>query len=230
MSDADLIPAATVLLLRDVTQSNGGIEVLMLRRNSKIAFAGMWVFPGGRVDPEDHVIDDELESARVAAVREAKEESDLDLQVVDLATWNHWQPPPVQAIPTGGPRRRFRTWFFVAKAPLGQVSIDDGEITDHAWLSPTDALARRDAGEIEMAPPTFVTLTELVAHATCDAAIEWARNRTPEHFHTRLMDKSSPQTITWHGDAGYESGDPTVPGGRHRLVLDPTGWVYERSF
>src|SRR6478735_7867017 len=44
------IPAATVILLRD---SNGGIETLMLRRNSKIAFGGMWVFPGGRVEEGD---------------------------------------------------------------------------------------------------------------------------------------------------------------------------------
>ena len=32
-----------------------GVETLMLRRNSKLAFAGgAWVFPGGRIDPEDY--------------------------------------------------------------------------------------------------------------------------------------------------------------------------------
>ena len=45
------VPAATVILLRD---GPDGLETLMLRRNSKLAFVGgMWVFPGGRVDPED---------------------------------------------------------------------------------------------------------------------------------------------------------------------------------
>ena len=34
-----LIPAATVVLLRDGAD---GMETLMLRKNSKIAFAGMW--------------------------------------------------------------------------------------------------------------------------------------------------------------------------------------------
>ena len=38
------IPAATVVLLRDATE--GGIETLMLRRNSKIAFGGMWGISG----------------------------------------------------------------------------------------------------------------------------------------------------------------------------------------
>lgn len=44
-------PAATVMLLADRPE----LEVLMLRRTKKMAFAGdMWVFPGGRVDHLDH--------------------------------------------------------------------------------------------------------------------------------------------------------------------------------
>jgi 8-oxo-dGTP pyrophosphatase MutT (NUDIX family) len=43
--------AATVLLLREV---GGELEVLMMRRGSGLSFmAGMWVFPGGRVDVAD---------------------------------------------------------------------------------------------------------------------------------------------------------------------------------
>jgi 8-oxo-dGTP pyrophosphatase MutT (NUDIX family) len=43
--------AATVLLLRE---SDGELEVLMMRRGAGLAFmAGMWVFPGGRVDATD---------------------------------------------------------------------------------------------------------------------------------------------------------------------------------
>ncbi len=76
----EAIPAATVILLRD---GPDGIETLMLRRNSKLEFAGgMWVFPGGRVDPEDYPPDapDDVEAAvRVAAAREAEEEAGLAL-------------------------------------------------------------------------------------------------------------------------------------------------------
>ena len=44
-------PAATVLLLRE---AGGELEVLMMRRGAGLAFmAGMWVFPGGRVDEAD---------------------------------------------------------------------------------------------------------------------------------------------------------------------------------
>lgn len=50
----DVVPlrdAATVLLLRDGAR---GLEVFMQRRTSTLVFAaGMYVFPGGRVDPQD---------------------------------------------------------------------------------------------------------------------------------------------------------------------------------
>lgn len=44
--------AATVLLLRE---SAGALEVLMMRRAAAVAFmGGLWVFPGGRLEPDDH--------------------------------------------------------------------------------------------------------------------------------------------------------------------------------
>ena len=50
-------PAATVILVRDPVRDAGeGFEVLMLRRAGGAAFAGgMFVFPGGRVDGDDHL-------------------------------------------------------------------------------------------------------------------------------------------------------------------------------
>lgn len=46
-------PAATVIIVREAP---AGLEVLMLRRTSDAAFAGgMYVFPGGRVDGDDHL-------------------------------------------------------------------------------------------------------------------------------------------------------------------------------
>jgi len=48
-------PAATVILVR-AADSDSGFEIFMLRRTSKAAFAGgMYVFPGGRVDGDDHL-------------------------------------------------------------------------------------------------------------------------------------------------------------------------------
>lgn len=216
------VPASTVILVRDGSE---GLETLMLRKNSKIAFGGMWVFPGGRVDPEDAAeLDpaDDLEAARRAAVREALEESALPIAPEAMVPFSHWTPPPITP-------RRFLTWFFVAAAPRDRVVIDQGEILDHAWMSPGEALERRDAKEIELAPPTFVSLFELSRWSSVDEALAQARARTPERFETRIAVHDEGPVALWHGDAGYEAADLLAEGPRHRLWMAKTRWRYERS-
>lgn len=94
------LPAATVMLVRDADdgRTDAGVEVFVLRRTTRAAFAaGMYVFPGGRVDEIDGAasfepfcagLDDVTASAIlgldrgglafwVAAVRECFEEAGL---------------------------------------------------------------------------------------------------------------------------------------------------------
>ncbi len=226
MTDEELIAAATVLLLRD---AEDGLEVLMLKRNSKIAFGGAWVFPGGRVDA-DELGPDELESARVAAARETMEEAGLSVDADHLVTWSHWQPPAAKDMVAGrkGPLRRFSTWFFAAAAPGGDVAIDHGEIHEHEWLGPKQAMAKHLAGEIELVPPTWITLHQLSEHTSVESAMAWARATEPRRFWTKPMGKS-PKTLVWEGDVAYESLDEAMAGPRNRLLMHPEGWVYENS-
>jgi 8-oxo-dGTP pyrophosphatase MutT (NUDIX family) len=197
----------------------------MLRRNSKLEFAGgMWVFPGGRVDDEDHPDDgpDVEVAVRNAAVREAEEEAGLVVDVDTLVPFSHWTPPKVAI-------KRYATWFFVAPAPAGAVTIDDGEIHDAMWVRPADALRRRDEGEVELAPPTWVSLDRLVRSSTVDEAIAEAEQAEVEAFVTAIAKDADGRLVAlWHGDVGYESGDATVEGARHRLVMDAT-WTYVRD-
>jgi 8-oxo-dGTP pyrophosphatase MutT (NUDIX family) len=220
---ADPVQAATVILLRDAP---GGLETLMLRRNSKLAFVGgMWVFPGGRVDPADReglAPDDELGAARRAAVREAREESGLEVEAGAMTPFSHWTPPPITP-------KRFLTWFFVAAAGEGQVEIDGGEIHDHAWMAPDEALRRRDALEIELAPPTWVTLHHLCSWSSVDEALAGARAQTPERYETRFVVTDGGPVAMWQGDAGYADSDPEAPGARHRLQMGDPPWRFERS-
>ena len=78
-------PAASVVLLRD---GAAGPEILYLRRNPDLRFmGGYWVFPGGRVDAVDCAkapVDDPHGPARQAAVREAEEESGVQVNPTDL--------------------------------------------------------------------------------------------------------------------------------------------------
>ncbi|HYD11326.1 MAG TPA: NUDIX hydrolase [Allosphingosinicella sp.] len=76
----DPIPAATLVLMRPV--AGGPPELLMTERTGQMAFAaGALVFPGGRIDADDHVTAGDsalpLAAARIAAIRETIEETGL---------------------------------------------------------------------------------------------------------------------------------------------------------
>jgi 8-oxo-dGTP pyrophosphatase MutT (NUDIX family) len=86
MRDADLIAAATLLIVRDAPE----LQVLMVERHHQVDFvAGALVFPGGKTRAEDHIQDwlahidganglsDAERAARICAVRESFEESGL---------------------------------------------------------------------------------------------------------------------------------------------------------
>jgi 8-oxo-dGTP pyrophosphatase MutT (NUDIX family) len=221
------IPAATVVLLRDAP---GGLETLMLRRNSKLAFAGgAWVFPGGRIDPEDYpggevTADDEpvAQAARTAAVREAEEEAGLVVDPAGLVWFAHWTPGPIAP-------RRFATWFFMARAPEGAVTVDDGEIHEHLWIRPAEAVTRRDAGEIELIPPTWMTLRLLSEQPTVDATLAAARAREPQIYVTHIARVDGGIASIWQGDAAYDDLDTSKPGPRNRLLMLDDGWRVEIS-
>lgn len=214
-------PAATVVPVRD---SPAGLEVVLLRRNTRGPFGGMWVFPGGQIDERDRAgAGDEIEGSRRAAVREAKEEADLDLEEAALVPLSFWLPPPEAP-------RRFATWFFLAPVPAGGgVEVDRVEIREHRWMAPKAAMLARNDGDIELAPPTFTTLWWLSRHNDVASAMNAAGSHPPERFHTHIAAAADRRILAslWDGDAGYEDLDIERPGPRRRLVMDPSGWRVE---
>lgn len=90
MSEVPILPAATILLLRDEPT----FEVLMVKRHHQIDFAsGALVFPGGKSHAGDHdpawaghvigweAFDAEQRGLRIAAIREVFEEAGILLAV-----------------------------------------------------------------------------------------------------------------------------------------------------
>jgi len=90
MTDVPILPAATILLLRDAPT----FEVLMVKRHHQIDFAsGALVFPGGKSHAGDHdpawsehvigweAFDAEQRGLRIAAIREVFEEAGILLAV-----------------------------------------------------------------------------------------------------------------------------------------------------
>jgi 8-oxo-dGTP pyrophosphatase MutT (NUDIX family) len=223
------IPAATVVLLRD---GDDGVEVLMLRKNSKITFGGMWVFPGGKIDADDFEDPDNASgshdqlraAAYAAAVRETSEEAGIDVSADKFVWFSHWTPPP-------GPQKRFATWFFAAHVTdEHRVVIDDGEIKAHAWINPAVALARHAAGELDLVPPTWLTLHHIAQYSPSVSVIEHFQSRDPKVYTTRVvMNADSNRVALWHGDAGYEHWEAGIEGERHRLVMDNNSFVFENT-
>jgi len=128
-------PAATVMLLRDVVT---GPEVFMLRRTNNAVFAGgMYVFPGGKVDPADGVGDDAF---RVAAIRECYEEAGVLLAVDDDGRMVH----------DGHPALEHRTAVYAGDIDVRALAADHGLrlATDALpwmshWITPKGETTRR---------------------------------------------------------------------------------------
>ncbi len=219
--DTPAIPAATVVVLRDTPD---GPATLMLRKNSRIAFGGMWVFPGGRIDLADHGDDplDEIAAARTAAAREAMEEASVEVGPSDMVLFAHWLPPAIAP-------KRYSTWFFAAAIESGRVTIDEGEIVDNEWMTPETALARHHDGEIELVPPTWVTLHTISGFDTVDAMLTALRERPARHHETHIAMTESGPVALWEGDAGYQTGDTSIAGPRHRLEMFRDGYTYDDS-
>ena len=207
-------PAATILLGRDM---EGELEVLLLRRNKALAFAGgLWVFPGGKIEPsEKEQAKDDLAAAKLAAVRETKEEADLDIDIDSLIFYRHWTTPVVEP-------RRFATWFFFADANKGEteVTIDDSEIKEHLWINPQKALDRFTKGKMAMLPPTFMSLQLIRKCKSVEGALEIMMTEEPIHILPVLKSEGTKLTVMYKGDAGYETGHFETKGARHRLSID----------
>lgn len=214
-------PASTVVLLRDTTS---GLETLLLRRNKALIFAGgAWVFPGGSLDPEDFAAaDGDVDRAsRIAAAREAEEESGLSPQLEDMVLLSHWTTPV-------GEPRRFSTWIYAA--PLAadiEVVIDGSEIHDSRWLTVQEAVAEHEAGDLNMLPPTYFTLLGLCDYESVAQMISTERHSpVPEVFPIFASDGDQVM-VMFRGDAGYDSADGALPGPRHRAVLQDKCWQYQ---
>jgi len=223
-SGAVASPAATVVLVRDGPR---GLEVLLARRSSKLAFhGGAWVFPGGRIDPDDYgdAPDDVFGAAQRAAAREAKEEAGLDVAASTLVHLSNWTTPEISP-------KRFATWFFVGEAAAGDAVADGTETDQLCWFRPDDAFAARDTGEIELAPPQYVTLLWLRDLATVAEVLRSARaadvvDYTPR-FH--FIDGDGAVCV-YREDVAYEDlGRLDDVGPRHRLYLRDDRWEYVRD-
>lgn len=225
MNDVPIRPASTVVLLRD---GANGLEVLLVRRNRALAFAGgFWVFPGGAVDPEDLVAagDKPDEAPRYAAAREAAEEAGIAPDPNSMVLVSHWTTPL-------GEVKRFSTWFYAAQVPdQAEVRIDQDEIHDWRFVTITEALREHRDGDLAMLPPTYITLCALDRYETAVDALAGEQASPCPHVLPRMVpiEGEGGFATLYPGDVAYaKSGTEGLDdaGPRHRAVLVDGAWDY----
>lgn len=169
MSDSEAIPAATLIVMREVVA--GPPELLMVERPRTMSFAaGAMVFPGGRIEAEDHRCSPDLfEAARRAAVRETVEETGLEVPLEGLVPFARWRPDFVR-------HKRFDTFFFLAPCPpdAGELQPQPGECERAEWMSAAEVLRQLEQGIVSAIFPTIRNLERLALFDSFEAARDHA--------------------------------------------------------
>lgn len=126
-SQAEPIPAAAVAFVRDTER---GIEVYLSRRPAHFRYyPGAFVFPGGRLDPEDADI-------KATARREVLEEIGVEIDTNLLV--------PLRDIHTSahaGPVYHMLTFAYPANLEFKTV-LNPEEVDEEIWIEAREAISR----------------------------------------------------------------------------------------
>ena len=183
--------AATAILVRD---GDGGLEVLLVKRNPAQRFmGGAWVFPGGAVHDDDA-------GPAAAALRELEEEAGMRIEDVDaLVPFSRWITPEEVTV-------RFDTLFYVAAAPPGaEPRVDGAECVDHRWMRPVDALAASERGELFLVFPTIKHLEQLAELRSVEHALATAGARDVQPVLPKVIHDGGEAHVLLPGEPGYPS-------------------------
>ncbi len=173
------------------------LEVLLLKRTEEAKFMpGVWVFPGGAVDPGTAT--DEA-GYRACAVRELAEEAGIELaEAEELVLFSRWITPEVVS-------RRFDAWFFLALAPA-HTPPAAGRGRDHRGAAGSSRGRRSKshaAGELALAFPTVKQLESLLPHRTAEEAIAAHRDREVEPILPKVIGTPEEHRVVLPGDPDY---------------------------
>lgn len=231
MAEPEAIPAATVIVMREAPA--GPPELLMVERAAAMRFAGgALVFPGGRIDPGDHVLAElaapglEDAAARVAAIRETLEEAGVAVGFDAAADAIHrlrarlHAGEPIGALslelrldalvpfsrwlPRNVSHRVFDTHFYLARAPEKCEPIVDGsENVRVFWMTAQGVLDAADAGRAHIIFPTRRNLERLALLGTWEAAVAHARAHPARMVTPWIEERGGERHLCIPDDLGY---------------------------
>ena len=98
------------------------------------------------------------------------------------------------------------------------------------WINPGEALERHAKGEIDLAPPTWISLYQLSKFDTADQAVKALSAKPPRYYETRIVqDEEGARIAMWSEDSAYEAMDASQDRATHRLVMKPGGFEFQHS-
>lgn len=147
---------------------------------------------------------DQVDRGRLSLADVLRDEG-LELDAASIHYAARWITPE-------GPRRRYDTRFFVAALPEGQqAGHDEREAVHSEWVRPADALARFEAQELAMLPPTCGMLRLLAAYARSrDALAAAALHQHGPDVPVRLGGEGASWRVLLPGDRDYERGTTPI--------------------
>ncbi|MCB9743071.1 MAG: NUDIX domain-containing protein [Alphaproteobacteria bacterium] len=165
--------------------------------------------------------DREAVHANEALFSQRVQERGWVLDLDRLRYWAWWITPEAEA-------RRYDTRFFIAKVEGGdEARHDEHETVQSAWWTVAGTLARFEAGEVQLAPPTYITLLQLAPYATVDAALDAAGSRQVVPIMPRgQMEPDGALTVLLPGDPAFPSEHPVE--GPTRITLRKGRWFVHR--
>jgi 8-oxo-dGTP pyrophosphatase MutT (NUDIX family) len=145
----------------------------------------------------------------------------LILRPDHLLYFAHWITPIIEA-------RRYNTRFFLAAAPPGQEGYHDKrETVDSAWVTPSEALHRYAASDIQLAPPTLRTLEDMAAFGSVDALLTGMVPASVPAILPRFENIDDAMVLLMPGDPLYPSAKPVE--GPTRVALREGRWWSETA-
>jgi 8-oxo-dGTP pyrophosphatase MutT (NUDIX family) len=153
------------------------------------------------------------ESGFLAAVQGLGAPLDLDA----MEPFSRWITPVVET-------RRFDARFFLTEAPAHQEGLADGEETDSVlWIGAREALSQHAAGELNLLPPTWMTLSALAAFDSAAEAMASTRTTPTPRVQPELVSAQGGFTLCFPGDPAHSVSTQALPGPT-RLTLDAGRW------
>lgn len=150
---------------------------------------------------------------------EVLEALDAWLMLGDIGYIAHWVTPPAEPL-------RFDTRFFVTTLPhTSQLVHDERETVSGQWITAEAAIAAYYAGEIELAPPTLITLEQVRRCGELDAVLAWGRAAVTAPIMPAITQIEDAPALIFPGDPLAEPGaapDAALP--TTRLTLRDGRW------